>query len=136
MKRVLSHAVIVAATVTIAACGKPGEGGLRESFAKQLGSNRFIKDVQVNGDELTFSGPGAEGGVAKWRVHIDSAVVEPNDDRARPYKGVVTSSWYSDGQLVQSRGRNSNLPLELTDNGLAQDCWALWDKEAKRWSWE
>ena len=35
------------------------------------------------------------------------------------------SSWYADGPRVEPSGRDSNLPLELTDNGLAQDCWAV-----------
>lgn len=135
-------AVIAVLVLTTAACGgKPGADALRDSFAQQLGSNRFIKDFQRNGDDLTFSGPGAEGGVAKWRVHIDSAVVEPNTDKAsnpetQPYKGTVKSSWYSDGQLVRPRGRDSNLPIELMHDGLSQDCWAYWDKANKRWSWD
>lgn len=147
MERVLRRVVIVCAAVAMAACSaKPGDQGLRESFAQQLASNRFVKDFQRNGDELTFSGPGAEGGVAKWLVRIDSAVIEPNErtlpdgstqpDPAQPYKGVVKSSWYSDKQLVRPRGRESNLPLELTDTGLAQDCWAFWVQATKRWSWE
>jgi hypothetical protein len=152
VKRALRRgwAPIVCAAVAMTACTKPFSAPelpssvpeLRESFAQQLAANRFIKDFQRNGEELTFSGPGAEGGVAKWRVRIDSAVIEPNTlpsgeaDPAHPYKGVVTSSWYSDNQLIQPRGRESHLPIELTDNGLAQICWALWDKAGKRWSWE
>jgi hypothetical protein len=136
--RALPAAAIVAALM-IAACGKPGADGLRDSFAQQVASNRFIRDYQRNGDDLTFSGPGAEGGTAKWRVHIDSAVVEPNDDAAtraaQPYKGVVKSSWYSDDQLVRPSGRDSNLPIELLSNGVSQDCWAFWDEAAKKWSW-
>ena len=134
--RALRLAHVLIAALAIAACGKPGVDDLRESFAQQLGSNRFIKDFQPSGDDLTFSGPGADGGVAKWLVHIDSAVIEPNDDPAQPYKGVVKSSWYSDNQLVRPRGRDSNLPIELMANGLSQDCWAFWDKAAKRWSWD
>ena len=135
VKGVPSRAAIVVAAVAIAACGKPGVDGLRHSFAQQLAANRFIKDFQSNGDELTFSAPGADGGVAKWRVHVDSAVVEPTDDPAQPYKGTVKSSWYSDNQLVRPRGRDSNLPIELMANGLSQDCWAFWEQAAKRWSW-
>ena len=136
VKRILRHAAIVVATIVIAGCGKPGVDGLRESFAQQLAANRFMKDFQRSGEDLTFSGPGAEGGVATWRIHIDSAVIEPTDNPAQPYKGTVKSSWYSGNQLVTPRGRDSNLPIELTDNGLAQDCWAVWDTAAKRWSWE
>jgi hypothetical protein len=131
------RAVIVCGLVATAACAKtPTDQELRESFAQQLGANKFIKDFQRNGEEMTFSGPGAEGGVAKWRVRIDSTVIEPNADPAQPFKGTVKSSWYSDNQLIVPRGRDSHLPIELMDDGLAQECWALWVKDTKRWSWE
>jgi hypothetical protein len=135
MTRMVQMTAIVLA-MAAAGCGKPGDQSLRDSFAQQLAANQFIKDFQRNGDDLTFTGPGADGGVAKWRVHIDSAAVEPNDDEAQPFKGVITSSWYSDGKPVQPSGRDSNLPLELMANGLSQDPWAFWDKAGKRWTWE
>ena len=96
------------------------------------------RDFRRSGDDLFFTGPGAQGGVAKWRVHIDRAVIEPNSDPGSPYRGVVNSSWYSNDQVIRpsSNGRFSNLPSELTANGLAQDCWALWDKAAGKWGWE
>jgi hypothetical protein len=133
---VLRFAAIIVVAAAMAACSKANESGLRESFAQQLASNKFIKNFVGTGEDLTFSGPGAEGGVANWRVHIDSATIDPTDDPALPYKGTVKASWYSDNKLVQPRGRESNLPIELIDNGLAQECWAMWDKAAKRWSWE
>jgi len=139
MTKLFRYAVILAATVAAVACAgnsKPSEDSLRESFAQQLSANKFIKDFQKSGEDLTFTGPGAEGGVAKWRVHIDSAVIEDNDKPAQPYKGNVKSSWFSDGQPVTPRGRESHLPIELMDNGLAQDCWAFWEADAKKWSWE
>ena len=135
MRNRVRQAAAVIAVLTLAACGKPGVEGLRESFAQQMAANRFLHDFQRDGDDLTFSGPGAEGGVAKWRIHIDSAVIEPNDNPAQPYKGIVKSSWYSDNQIVRPSARDSNLPIELTDNGLSQDCWAFWERDAKRWSW-
>jgi hypothetical protein len=118
------------------ACGGPDEVGLRDSFAAQLAANKFLRDVQRNGDEVTFTGAGADGGTAKWRVHIDSSSIEPNDDEAKPYKGTIKSSWYSDGKIVQPSGSESHLPIELMANGLSQVCWAFWDKAAKRWEWE
>ena len=78
-------------------------------------------------------------------MRIDAATIEPGDNLTpegtprqpeQPPKGVVKSSWYSNNQLVQPRGRDSNLPIELTSNGLAQECWALWDNATKKWSWE
>ncbi len=133
--RFLRVALILAA-LPLAACGKPGVEGLRESFAQQVASNRFVRDFQRNGDELLFVGPDAVGGAAKWRIHIDSAVIEPNDDEKQPYKGTVKSSWYANDQLIQPTGRDSHLPVELLDKGLGQDCWAFWEPEAKRWGWE
>jgi hypothetical protein len=133
---ILVAGIIIA--LTTAACGKPGPDSLKDSFARQLSSNEFVRDFERSGDELTFSAPGAEGGTAKWRVRIDSAVVEANAENpdTLPYKGAVKSSWYSDGQPVQPSGRESNLPIELMSNGLSQDCWAFWDKAAGRWTWE
>jgi len=129
-------AALLAAAGT-AACSKPGADGLRESFAQQLASNRFIKDFQRTGDDLRFSGPGPDGAdQAAWRVHMDTAVIDANTDPQHPYKGTVTSSWYANDQRVTPRGDDSNLPIELTSNGLAQECWAFWDKAAGRWSWE
>jgi len=142
VEQVLRCAATLCVAVAMAACSQapnsqaPSASELRESFAKQLAANRFIKDFARNGEDLTFTGPGAEGGVAKWRVRIDSAVIEPNDDPKQPYRGVVKSSWYSDNQLIQPRGSESHLPIELTDNGLAQDCWAMWVEATKQWSWE
>jgi hypothetical protein len=139
-KRYTLIAVLLALAAVTAACGRPSASSLRDSFAQQLAANRFIRDFQRNGDELTFTGPGAEGGQAKWRIHIDSASVETNTDEknrvTQPYRGIVRSSWYSDGQLVEASGRESHLPIELTDNGLGQDCWAFWDEPTRRWTWE
>jgi hypothetical protein len=137
--RIAKILIVLAIVSTAAACGRPGEQSLRDSFAQQVAAIRFIKDFQRTGDDLTFSGPGAEGGVAKWRIHIDSAVIEPNDPKdneAQPYKGTVKSSWYSDGQLVRPSGSDANLPVELMSNGLTQDCWAFWNPAKKQWSWE
>lgn len=114
----------------------PDPGGLRDSFAQQLAANKFISDFQRRGDDLTFRGPRPDGVPATWRVHIDSAVVEAQSGGSQPYKGTVTSSWYVDGEKIESAGTESNLPIELTSNGLGQECWAFWEPDAKRWSWE
>lgn len=137
--RVLQIAAVIFA-MTVAGCGSgtPAVAGLRESFAQQLASHSVVRDFQQNGEDLLFSGPGTEGGVVKWRVHIDSAVVEPTGDTRAPYKGTVKSSWYANDQIVRpsASGRDSNLPVDLTNRGLAQDCWALWDPAARKWGWE
>ena len=129
-------AAFFAATLTLSGCGNPDAQGLRQSFAQQLAANPFIRDFQHNGDDIIFFGPGPDGILTQWRVHIDSAVVEPNAAPQQPYRGTVKSSWRANGRLFQPRGRDSNLPLELTSTGLAQDCWALWDKVNRKWSWE
>jgi len=135
--RVLQITAIILAAAT-AACGggTPTESSLRDSFAQQVASNKFIKDFNRNGDELTFSGPGADGSTAKWRIQIESAMIEPNKDENQPYKGTVKSGWYSDGRRVEPKGNRSNLPTELQSNGVSQDCWAFWEKASGRWSWE
>jgi len=129
------RAVLIVAAVAVAACGTPSVDGLRDSFAQQLQANRFVKDFQRNGDELLFSAPDGSGNPAKWRVHIDSSVVTANNDARQPYKGTVKSSWYANGEAIKPRGRDANLPVELLDNGISQDCWALWEKDTKRWGW-
>lgn len=129
--------VVVAALLTAQCGGAPGVNGLRESFAQQLAANRAVTDFSRDADDLRFSGPGADGApTARWRVHIDSAVIEPNSDPGQPFKGTVKSSWYADDQIVRPSGRDSNLPMELTATGLAQDCWALWDDATRKWGWE
>jgi hypothetical protein len=128
----------VAAMVAVfaaAACGKPTVASLRDSFAEQVKANQFVKDFQRNGDELLFSAPDGAGNPAKWRIHIDSSVVDTFRDETRPYKGTVKSSWFVNGAAVTPAGRESNLPVELLDNGISQDCWALWEKSSQRWGW-
>lgn len=131
---------MIAVLAVLAACGRgaPDADSLKESFALQVAANEFVRDFARDGDELSFTGPGPDGGTAMWRVRIDSAVVEENADDAEqnPFKGTVTSSWYADGRLIEPSGRDSNLPIELISNGVSQDCWALWDKASERWGWE
>jgi hypothetical protein len=132
----LAAVVLLAAALAVACNSAPAEQGLRDSFARRLSENRFVKEFQRNGDDMTFVGPGPEGGTAKWRVHIDSAVIEPNTDEKLPYKGTIHSSWYADGQKIVATARESRLPYELTSNDLAQDPWAFWDPAAKNWDWD
>lgn len=126
----------VALTLAVACSSAPGTAGLQDSFAQQLAANKFVSEFQKTGDELTFTGPGPEGGTAKWRVHIDSAAIDPQDDEKQPYKGTVKSTWLADGQSIEITGDQSNLPIELLSNGLSQVCWAFWDPAGERWTWE
>jgi len=123
-------------TLITAGCGKPGVNDLRDSFAQPLAANKFVKDFQKSAADLQFTGPGADGTVIKWRVHIDSAVIEPTKDSEKPYKGTVKSSWYAGNYKVMPDRNESNLPLELISTGLAQDCWAVWNKTTNKWEWE
>jgi hypothetical protein len=113
----------------------PGDESLRQSFAEQVAGVSFVRNFQRTGDDLTFSGPYAGETDAKWRVHIDSAVVEPQEDAQKPYKGTIKSSWYVNGQRVEPRGSYSDLPSEFLDRGIGQECWAFWEKSTTEWSW-
>jgi hypothetical protein len=142
LRLIETAAAAILLMVITAGCGKPGVNDLRDSFAGQLAANKYVKDFQKNGDDLLFTGPGADGTVIKWRVHIDSAVIEPikdsgkSYDSEKPYKGTVKSSWYAGDYKVMPDRYESNLPLELISTGLAQDCWAAWNKTTKKWEWE
>src|SRR4051812_21931732 len=135
MTRLLGLA-LTAVLLASACSSAPDTDGLRDSFAQQLTANKFIAEFQRSGDNMTFKAPRPDGAPATWRVQITSASVEPQSDAKAPYKGTVASSWFVDGQEIKITGSDSNLPIELTSNGLSQECWAFWDPEAKRWSWE
>lgn len=132
-------AIALTALPMVACSTRPSEGGLRDSFSAQLAANPAVKDFARQGDDLSFAGPSIGGAdTARWRVHIDSAVIETTNDARQPYKGTVKSSWFRNEQLIRpsADGRMSNLPGALTSRGLAQDCWAQWDPEARTWGWE
>ena len=122
-------------TLTSCGDGSADVNGLRESFAEQITSVGTVSNFGRDGDELTFSGPDGAGGQSAWLVHIDSVVIEPQDDENLPYRGLIQSSWYADGQLVQPTGAVSHLPSEFLESGIAQDCWGLWDATENRWTW-
>lgn len=136
--RMLPSSLILLLSMLTAACGTPGPDAdaLKDSFAQQLASNKTVTDFQKSADDLQFTGPGTDGPTAKWRVHIDSAVIEPNSDAEKPYKGTVRSSWYANDQKIEPAGNQSHLPRDLISTGLAQDCWALWNKNSGKWEWE
>lgn len=135
MNRLL--ALVVALPLLLTACSSaPAESGLRDAFAQQLAANKFLSTFERNGDTLTFKAPSPDGTPASWRVHIDSVKIEEQKSEKEPYKGTVLSSWFVNDQPVTITGADSNLPLELTSNGLGQECWALWDATSKKWGWE
>ena len=129
--------LLLAALLFAAACrNAPREDGLRDSFAQQLASNKFIAAFQRTGDDMTFRAPRPDGTPSTWRVHIDETAVEPQSNERQPFKGTLRSSWYVNGEKIEITGRDSNLPIELTSNGLSQECWAFWEANERRWSWE
>lgn len=139
MHRLVGLAVVFTVLAMPACSSRPSERGLKDSFARQLAANSAVKDFAGRDDDFSFTGPGPGGAeTARWRVHVDAAVIEATGDTRSPHKGTVKSSWYANEQAVRpsAGGRASNLPQALTSNGLAQDCWANWDPDARVWGWE
>ncbi len=129
--------LMLAFVSVIAACtSTPPGDGLRDSFAQQLAANKFVSGFERSGDNMTFKAPRPDGTPSIWRVHIDTATVQAQSDEKQPFKGTIAASWYVNGEQIVISGNDSNLPIELTSNGLGQECWAYWDPTAKRWSWE
>jgi hypothetical protein len=131
---------VLLAVVGPAGCGgaeevAPDENSLKDSFSEQIQSVGLVRGFQRNGDELTFSGPYGREADAAWRIHIDSTLVERQDDERQPYKGTVKSSWYVNGTKIEPRGTYADLPTDFLDKGVSQDCWAFWEAGAKRWGW-
>lgn len=136
----VARGLCLAVLLALGACGAAESHtadaeSLRASFAAQIATLDTVGDFEREGGEMTFSGPDGSGGEVAWRVVIDSAVVGPWDDESLPYRGVVLSSWYADGEEIQSAGSISNLPSEFLDTGIAQDCWGLWDAAERHWTW-
>ena len=95
-----------------------------------------MRDVRHDGDNVSFSARHGSQVDAKWRVHIDAVTIESQAGEATPSKGLVKSSWYVNGEPIRPRGDQSDLPTPFLDNGLAQECWALWDSRRQQWSWK
>ncbi|MFN8065740.1 MAG: hypothetical protein U0P82_13170 [Vicinamibacterales bacterium] len=133
----LRAVLFVLLSVLVVACNRPpAEDSLRDSFAQQLSSNKFVSEFQRSGDNMTFKAPAPDGTPSRWRVHIESSTIEQQSDARQPYKGTVTSAWYVNGEQIKPTGSDSNLPIELTSNGLGQTCWAFWDPAKHTWGWE
>ena len=110
-------------------------GSLKESFAQQIEVIDLVSDLELEGDEVTFLRPDGSGEDVSWRVAIRSAIVDPHDDEALPYRGIITASWYANDRALLSGGGTSELPLWILDAGLGQECWAFWEQSTDRWSW-
>jgi hypothetical protein len=113
------------------------EQQLKDSFVRQIASTGIVRDLKRNGDTLSFSARHGNQIDAKWRVHIDSVAIDPHaDGTTKDKKGLVKSSWFVDDEPIRPRGDQSDLPLAFLDNGIAQECWALWDGNRHEWSWK
>jgi hypothetical protein len=112
------------------------EQQLTDSFARQIVSTGIVRDLRRDGDTLWFSARYGKQPDAKWRVHIDSATIEPQADGTTSSKGIVKSSWFVDGEPIRPRGSQSDLPLAFLDAGIAQECWAFRDNDSRQWSWK
>lgn len=119
-------------------CSAPAtpEQELKNSFVEQIASTSIVRDFKQTADEVSFSARRGEKLDAKWRVRIESAAIERQADGSTPRRGLVTSSWFVDGEQIRPRGSQSDLPLAFLDRGLAQECWADWDDGRHTWSWE
>ena len=123
--------------VTLAGCGSGAfsEEGLIESFAQQIASIEFVRDFERQENQVTFAREDAGGLDVRWRVQIETTVIEPYDDAATPHRGIVRSAWYADDRLVTNTETTSRLPAWILDTGLSQDCWAFWVEETQQWDW-
>src|SRR5689334_8164391 len=129
--------VLCLSAAVLAACSKATpEQGLKDSYVQQIASTGIARDLKHEGDEVTFTARRGDTPDAKWRVHFDSAVVENGPDGTTPRKGTVKSSWFVNGEQIRPRGDQADLPLPILDAGLAQECWAFWDKNSNKWSWK
>lgn len=133
----------------IAACG-PSEGPappepqpdvdtLRASFIAQIESIDLVADLQVEGDELRFARPDGSGEDVEWRVRIDSLDVESGEGDGAQVVGHVLSSWTANGRPITvwegPVGLETDMPNWVLEVGLATECYALWDDQAKAWGW-
>jgi hypothetical protein len=133
--------VVCLSASTLAACRPAApaprqEQQLRDSFVQQIVSTGIVRDFHRDGDTLSFSARRGKELDAQWRVHIDSATIEPQADGTTKDKGVVKSSWSVNGEPIPPRGSQSDLPLPFLDNGIAQECWAFRDSRTHQWSWK
>ena len=127
--------LLVTLTLACGQSGPPQVDGLRDSFASQIASIELVQDFAVEGDELTFKRADGSGDVIEWRVVIDELSVEPQEDEAAPFRGVVSSSWFLNGQLIRATATASHLPMWILEAGISQECWAFWDPETRTWGW-
>lgn len=129
----------------LAACGasvpepQPDVDTLRASFIAQIASIDLVADLEADGDEVRFVRPDGSGQDVEWRVRIDSLEVESGRGDGVQVIGHVLSAWTANGRPITvwqgPTGPMTDMPLWVLDAGLATECLALWDGEAKAWGW-
>ena len=92
-----------------------------------------VSDFERVGDEMTFTHPNTDGEPVAWRVTFESVQLDPPPEEAVPKRGDVISSWYADGERIEPIGSMARLPEDIWQSGVAQDCYALWIAEERRW---
>lgn len=118
---------------------EPNTRSLRASFIDQIESIDLVKDLKVYGDEIHFTRPDGAGEDVEWRVRIDSLEVQPWAGDEAELAGHLVSRWSVAGRPVSveigPEGLVTDMPFFVLDAGLAPECWAFWDEEAKTWGW-
>ena len=118
---------------------EPDVRSLRASFIAQIEADKLVKDLKVYGDETHFARPDGSGQDVEWRVRIDSLEVDAGEGEGAQVVGHVVSGWSVAGRPVSvevgPEGLVTDMPIWVLDAGLAPECWALWDEDAKAWGW-
>ncbi len=118
---------------------EPNEDSLKASFVAQIEADEYVRDLSVYGDEIHFARRDGSGEHVEWEVRIDSLSVEPWGGDEADVAGRVVSGWSVAGRPVSvevgPNGLVTDMPIWVLDAGLAPECWALWDEEAKTWGW-
>ena len=127
---------VIALGVLLSGCAvEPSTENLRESFSDQIAAIELVEDFVREGDDISFTRLDGAGDQVEWTIHIDSLSLEPYDDPATPFRGIVRSTWRVNGRPVISQGDISGLPQWVLETGISQDCWAFWESEPRVWSW-
>ena len=118
---------------------EPNEDSLKASFVAQIEADEYVRDLNVYGNEIHFARRDGSGEHVEWEVRIDSLSVEPWAGDEADVAGRVVSGWSVAGRPVSvevgPNGLVTDMPIWVLDAGLAPECWALWDEEAKTWGW-
>ena len=118
---------------------EPDVRSLRASFIAQIEADEHVKDLKVYGDEIHFARRDGSGEHVDWRVRIDSLEVDAGEGEGAQVVGHVVSGWSVAGRPVSveigPEGLVTDMPIWVLAAGLAPECWALWDENAKAWGW-